>query len=461
MEPNWLNSETARLAAVYFSQAILGVVLFFIFNRLARKYNRVFLQTWALSWLAHVVFNVATTIILIQGVTNINAFGRPFLTVLTMASAFWQVSLILLGSYEITRKQKIPQTHLVFLLGTVFLISILLVAYKHDDPQASMTRYIIRVGVKYLIVSFGFAAAALITIRSSRFIRGIGQKMLIAGYLLYSSFGLYYAFIVFYTVFIQRFQFPVFFGLIELLSVCFIGLGMAMWLLEDEQEQLKKTNKELDSFLYSVSHDLRAPIASVLGLTNLARMELTDEKAKDFMSMIDQRIKKLDLVIGDILQLSRSTKSDVKMEEVDFNALIKEVISDVEFNKGAHAIDFRYEQSTDHVFQSDVAQLKIIIANLISNAVKYHNLNQRDPYIEVIVQKAEKSVTIAVGDNGEGIARENQEKIFDMFFRASTNSNGTGLGLYIVKEALSKLHGNITVESERGKGSVFIVTLPQ
>jgi signal transduction histidine kinase len=238
-----------------------------------------------------------------------------------------------------------------------------------------------------------------------------------------------------------------------------MGMSMVMWFLEDERENLNKENKELDSFLSSTSHDLRTPIASILGLTYLGKIELQEEKARSFMSMIEERIKKLDLVIGDILALSRSKKIDLKIEQLDFAKLLEETMADIRFNKGVSAIQLEYQPDPNHVFQSDYNQMKIILNNLMANAVKYHNLEQPNPYIRVSFKRVRNVVEIAVKDNGQGISRESIPKIFDMFYRASPGTEGTGLGLYIIQEALIKIKGIVLVDSELGKGSTFKVVL--
>ena len=234
---------------------------------------------------------------------------------------------------------------------------------------------------------------------------------------------------------------------------------MVLWLLEDERDRLTKINSELDSFLYSTSHDLRSPIASILGITNVAKLELTDETALRYMTMIEERIKKLDLVISDILKLSKSKKLDLKIETIRFDELLKDTIADVKFNHNAPDISLRYSETMDDHFVSDYVQMKIILSNLIANAVKYHNINQEDPFIRVAFQRSGKHVRIEVEDNGRGILKEALPKIFDMFYRAETCVEGTGLGLYIVKEALTKINGKIEVKSEYGAGSTFTITL--
>jgi signal transduction histidine kinase len=258
----------------------------------------------------------------------------------------------------------------------------------------------------------------------------------------------------------MAFGYAGFIGLSELVFNSFIGIGMVTWLLEDEREKLKKANNQLDSFLYSTSHDLRAPIASILGLANLAKMELKEETGLKYFEMVESRVKKMDLVIADILQLARTTKAELQVEKIDFSKLFQEIITDLKFNAGAKAINLRYTPNPSLLFFSDYTQLKIILGNLIGNAVKYHNVEQADPFIAVRFFSKQNELVIEVEDNGTGIAKQYQEKIFNMFFRASTQSEGTGLGLYIVGEAVVKLQGKIKVFSEVGKGSTFTVTLP-
>jgi signal transduction histidine kinase len=246
---------------------------------------------------------------------------------------------------------------------------------------------------------------------------------------------------------------------VDLLLISIMGMSMIMWLLEDERTRLDKANKELDRFLYSTSHDLRAPIASILGLTYLGKMEFEEERARTFMDMIEARVKKLDMVIGDILSLSRSKKMDVKLEKINLKDLLDNSIMDIKFNKGASSISLDYTHDPSHVMLSDFNQMKIVLNNLLANAVKYHNIDQPNPFIRVLFERENDVVKIAIQDNGKGIAEANLPKIFEMFYRASLDTEGTGLGLYIVKEALSKVHGTIDVKSELGKGSTFTIIL--
>lgn len=450
-----------RTVATYLAEGAIGLILLAVFLYFSRIYQRKSLNTWALSWLALAIFMISTAWISLGGVNNSNGIFRLFVSIISITACFSQVSLVLVGSFELTLNKNITRKQ--WLIGglLVLFLSTSIVVFKHEVEGAAMLRYLIRVGVKYLIVAIGFIFAGGIILYKPQFTRGLGQKFLAISLIAIGLIDLYYAFIVFANYFGGTFQFPFFFGLLELICNSVIGISMVAWLLEDERAKLKKANKEMDSFLYSTSHDLRAPIASILGLTNLAKIELKDETALKYFDMVENRVKKMDSVISDILQLARSTKAELKFETVDFSKLLKEVIADLKFNKGAKSINLKVSQAPSTTFTSDYNQLRIILANLIGNAVKYHNVEQVEPFIAVRFQTTDTDTIIEIEDNGTGIAKEHQEKIFNMFYRASTQSEGTGLGLYIVTEAINKMHGKISLTSEKNKGSIFTVRLPK
>jgi signal transduction histidine kinase len=330
------------------------------------------------------------------------------------------------------------------------------VAFGQAGP---FSRYLVSFGSRAVITGIGFLVAGMVVWTNKKFTKGFGQQLLSSSLISFSIYQLYDFTLRLLKIMGIEVSGLDLFGTVDLLLISLMGMSMVMWFLEDERENLNKENKELDSFLSNTSHDLRTPIASILGLTYLGKMELTEEKARSFMNMIEERIKKLDLVIGDILSLSRSKKVDLKIEELDFSKLLDETIADIRFNKGVSAIQLDFQEGPNDVLKSDYNQMKIILNNLMANAVKYHNLNQPNPYIRVSFKRIKNVVEIAIQDNGQGIAKENVPKIFDMFYRASPGTEGTGLGLYIVQEALTKINGVILVESELGKGSTFKVLL--
>ncbi len=224
--------------------------------------------------------------------------------------------------------------------------------------------------------------------------------------------------------------------------------------------ELKKINSELDRFVYSASHDLRAPLVSVLGLINVAEMDTADPAQKQYLNMMRKSINKLDGFIQDIIIYSRNSRLDVVKNTIDFKSIIDEVVDNLRFMEGAGRIEIYKEIEYTTEFRSDQKRISVILNNLFSNAIKYHNLNQKKPYVSVNVRMIEGYAEIKLTDNGEGIAAENHDKIFEMFFRASERNVGSGLGLYIVKEIIDKLNGTISFESTPGAGTTFIVRIP-
>ena len=223
---------------------------------------------------------------------------------------------------------------------------------------------------------------------------------------------------------------------------------------------LEKTNAELDRFLYSTSHDLRSPLSSIKGLVNIARAETTDPKLQGYFSMMIDRVDKLDFFIKDIIDYSKNARTDIRREPVDFNKLLDEVTDNLKYIEGAQAIQFRTKVSLGHPVNADKNRLSIILNNLIANAIKYHDPRKEDQWIDVQVTNSNNTIKVRVSDNGTGIEPEHHNKVFDMFYRGTIQSKGSGLGLYIVKETVAKMDGTIGMESTPGLGSSFLITIP-
>jgi signal transduction histidine kinase len=232
--------------------------------------------------------------------------------------------------------------------------------------------------------------------------------------------------------------------------------------LDRTNKELDRTNKELDRFVYSASHDIRAPLTSVMGIVNLSKIETKSKKMYNYLDMIEQSVKRLDKFVIDIISYSRNTRLDVQKEKIDFDVLISDIILDLRYIEGTGKIEIKKSIDESIPFYSDKSRLRIIFNNLISNAIRYHKLNQDNPYIDIVVSISKEKAKIQIKDNGIGIDREDIDKIFDMFFKISNsnNSTGSGLGLYIVKETIDKLDGTISIESELKKGSSFTIEIP-
>jgi PAS domain S-box-containing protein len=231
--------------------------------------------------------------------------------------------------------------------------------------------------------------------------------------------------------------------------------------LKNSNDELHKSNKELDKFVYSVSHDLRAPLSSVLGLVEYAETETYDENMLENLKLIKNSINKLDGFIQDILDYSRNSRVEISEELIDFKELLNDVTNNLKFmsiGKGNVEVKVNIEHNAQ--FYSDPHRLNIILNNLVSNAIRYHNPDIPDPHVEITIQCDTTQAEICVKDNGIGIDEKNQKKVFDMFYRVSKKSVGSGLGLYIVKETVEKLNGNIYLKSKKGAGSEFNILIP-
>ncbi|MGB3780776.1 MAG: PAS domain S-box protein [Tunicatimonas sp.] len=238
------------------------------------------------------------------------------------------------------------------------------------------------------------------------------------------------------------------------------GINTTEQQLRHNIEALQKTNAELDQFVYSTSHNLRAPLSSVLGLVSILQGENDHAEREHFLQLIETSIHRLDSTISSIIDYSRNTRLEVAGEPVNFREIIDETIDSLYFL--LHAVNVRVTTRLPDTisFATDAHRLKVIISNLLSNSIKYFNPQAVQPWVDIIVDTTEEGVLVLVEDNGIGIPGAMQDKIFDMFFRASEQSSGSGLGLYIVRETVHTLGGTISMTSQVGKGSTFTVALP-
>lgn len=228
-----------------------------------------------------------------------------------------------------------------------------------------------------------------------------------------------------------------------------------------KNELLAKTNTELDRFVYSASHDLRAPLRSLLGLIEVTQKTVRPEEIQECLMMMKDRVHNMDLFIKEIIDFSRNARQVLRYEPVNVRAMVQEVINDLKFAEGMEQIYVRLDISSDFTILTDKSRLSVVLHNLIGNAFKYQDPQKENQEVTVKVTGDNEYARIEISDNGIGIAPEYQEKIFEMFYRASEQSNGSGLGLYIVRETITKLKGGIQVSSTPGLGSVFAITLPK
>jgi signal transduction histidine kinase len=224
-------------------------------------------------------------------------------------------------------------------------------------------------------------------------------------------------------------------------------------------KQLTKLNEELDRFVYSTSHDLRAPLLSVKGLLKLTE-NATPAEQVNYIGLMQKRLDNLDGFIKEITDYSRNSRLQIVQENVNVFELAEEIWESLRYGEAARGIEFKNELPQNLSVVNDGKRMKVVLSNLISNAVFYHDQRKDKKYIRLYHHLTNSSFSLHIEDNGQGIAPELQTKIFDMFFRGNESSQGSGLGLYIVQETMSKLSGNIQLQSTPKEGSTFSITLP-
>jgi signal transduction histidine kinase len=228
--------------------------------------------------------------------------------------------------------------------------------------------------------------------------------------------------------------------------------------LKNKVEELERTNDDLNRFVYSTSHDLRSPLASVMGVLNLARMEESVQDPNGYLGMIETCVKKMDMYILKVIEYYKSIRVEENLDSLNFDALIQESIDLCRMQNPSIVFEVNTHQAVE--FKSDAFRVSVILNNLISNAVKYQKPGEKHPKVTLTVEVDASEARIVIEDNGVGIIDDHVNNIFKMFFRSNFNVNGLGIGLYIVKEALTRIGGEITVDSTYGEGTCFKVTVP-
>jgi signal transduction histidine kinase/ligand-binding sensor domain-containing protein len=249
-------------------------------------------------------------------------------------------------------------------------------------------------------------------------------------------------------------------GMFVLMSFVWLGYKKRVHSVEKRNRELQKVNEELDKFVYSASHDLKAPLNSVLGLINIAKKEGASGNMHLYLELVEKSIRRLERFISDIIDYSRNASVSIKVSRVDFEEIVNEGLEEIKYLDEKTEIRKEVSVKGDGDFYSDDRRISVILNNLLSNAIKYHDKRKNNKFIKILVNYTPSKAEIIVEDNGLGINEEHQKKIFNMFYRANEESKGSGLGLYIVKETLIKIQGEVLLTSKPREGSRFLITLP-
>lgn len=226
--------------------------------------------------------------------------------------------------------------------------------------------------------------------------------------------------------------------------------------------ELQRTNQELDTFLYQSSHALRRPIVHVKGLVQLARIEPDQHEVLGLYDKLDDTATRMDLMLKKLVMASEIYVTEPEVELIDFKQLIKEVWDNLTDSLKVQSVSLQHSIPKNIGFKADRKLLKIMLLNLLENAIFYNEATKRKKALVTInIASNPKSLDIKVNDNGIGITEESIASIFDLFSVGTDKTRGYGLGLYIVKKAVEKLQGVITVSSKRNQFTTFHITLPK
>jgi two-component system CheB/CheR fusion protein len=239
------------------------------------------------------------------------------------------------------------------------------------------------------------------------------------------------------------------------------GLRQVQEDLEESNVNLRKINTVLDNFVYTASHDLKAPVTNLEGLINLLIPKLKDKldpKEQRVIEMIKASVDKLNRTIQGLLEITRVQKDlERKIDRLDFEEVLQDVRADVEPMIQDCDAEIETNFEVGEIFYARY-NLRSIMYNLLSNALKYCSA-ERKPHIQISTRQEKEYIVLSFADNGLGMNEKQQAKLFSMFKRFHTQVEGTGIGLYMVKRIVENNEGSIEVESQENKGTTFRVYL--
>ncbi|WP_081209327.1 sensor histidine kinase [Salegentibacter sediminis] len=228
--------------------------------------------------------------------------------------------------------------------------------------------------------------------------------------------------------------------------------------LSHSVDDLSKINLELDNFVYSASHDLKAPLNNLEGLIALLQpSEKEESNQKEILPLIGKSVSRFKEVVNDMTLIAQTAKDTYNIHNIDFPVLLGEIKSDLNHLINSTETVLKLNLQVKH-FQYPRKDIRSILFNLISNAIKYRHPD-RPPKIKISTKITLEEIILVVEDNGCGIEDKYLSALFDKYFRINTTVEGSGLGLFIIKQMVGNRGGRIEVTSKPGEGSRFSVFL--
>lgn len=231
--------------------------------------------------------------------------------------------------------------------------------------------------------------------------------------------------------------------------------------LQESLEELQMARSEMDYFAYSIAHDLRAPVASSLGLLNLLDKDTLSPRNLKLIKILEKAINRFENTLRDMTDFFQGRDAHEDLSSINILNKVSSVLGSLKFHENFNAIKFEVSINPELNITTERRKLSVIISNLISNAIKYSDPKKEELRVTISAQLNNSELVFSVEDNGLGIRKDLQDKVFKMFYLAHKKQYGTGLGLYIARQSAEQLGGELGLESEPGIGSRFILRIPQ
>lgn len=234
-------------------------------------------------------------------------------------------------------------------------------------------------------------------------------------------------------------------------------------ILKDREKHLAQANDELEEFAYRTSHDLRSPIISSISLLAMTRQSIKDgnqDKALMSLSHAQNSLEKLDTLIQDILVLTEAKYKEEENQTINISVLVDEALKKLSHMDRFEFMDIQKDFQFNSDLYSQKSRVNMILENLISNAIKYQDTEKESPYMIISTRNTNDNFVLEVKDNGLGIPKDQQDKLFTMFKRFHPRvAFGSGLGLYLMKKSADVLNGTITFHDHQ-EGTIFRLSIP-
>jgi signal transduction histidine kinase len=232
---------------------------------------------------------------------------------------------------------------------------------------------------------------------------------------------------------------------------------------EEAENKLKIKVEELKSLVYRISHDIRGPICSVKGILNLIQHSESNstEAITEYVNIISQVNRKMEGIVLNLSSFQFIYNDDIKLDDIDLDHFFEKLGSAISEIENYEEVYLQLSYKGQQYFRSEFNLLFSVFFNLIHNSIVFMDKNKSEKKVICNVEVSEDGLSLLVEDNGIGIEKYIQDRVFGMFFRGSNLSKGAGLGLYITKTILDRLNGTITLESQEGEGTRISIFIPK